>query len=84
MGEMIDLKTSLEESIGWLRRAHSITCMEDVEGYERGGYPAMDALADRLGPILTQLEAVLPLDSELEEAVEAEWDYICAHETPGT
>jgi hypothetical protein len=84
MGEMITLKASIEESIGWLRHAHNIACMEDVEGYERGGYPVLDALADRLGPILEQLETVLPLDPELEAEVEKEWDYVCAHESPGT
>jgi hypothetical protein len=84
MPDLIDMKGSIEEAIGWLRRALDNAGMVDVDGYERGGWPVMDALALRLQPILKQLESVLPLDPEIEAAIEEEWKRIDDYEDPRT
>jgi hypothetical protein len=84
MASLIDLKEDIKEAIGWLRRAVENAAGADDPYREERNCPVMDALADRLQPILAQLEAVLPLDPEIEEGIEEEWDRICDYEDPRT
>jgi hypothetical protein len=87
MPDLVDMKSSIEEAIGWLRRALDTASMGGVEDYETGApgcWPVMDALALRLQPILKQLESVLPLDPEIEAAIKEEWKRIDDYEDPRT
>ncbi len=71
----IELKSAVEEAVGWLRSAL------DIATEDEGHWQAMDETALKIHAVLLEVEKLLPLHPEIEARVKDEWEQMCSHDS---
>jgi hypothetical protein len=79
MSSIWDIKSAIENGIGWLEDA-----LRDIteDGDALDGWPALSEAAGKIEAVLVEAKKLLPLHPELERAIEDEAEFVDTHDSP--